>query len=128
MGLDKLGRYDIVRVLGKGSMGVVYEARDPFLDRRVAIKTIRGPGCESEAAAEYERRFRTEARSAARLHHPNIVSVFDSGREGDTAYLVMEFVQGDDLKRHLERGVRFSPQSAVKLVLDLLMALDHAHA
>jgi len=126
--LDKLGRYDIVRVLGKGSMGVVYEARDPFLDRRVAIKTIRGPGCESDVAAEYERRFRTEARSAARLHHPNIVSVFDSGREGDTAYLVMEFVQGDDLKHHLERGVRFSRQSAVKLVLDLLMALDHAHA
>ena len=126
--LDKLGRYDIVRMLGKGSMGVVYEARDPFLDRRVAIKTIQGPGSESEAAAEYERRFRTEARSAARLHHPNIVSVFDSGREGDTAYLVMEFVQGNDLKHHLERGVRFSAQSAVKLVLGLLMALDHAHA
>ncbi len=128
MSLDKLGRYDIVGVLGKGSMGVVYEARDPFLDRRVAIKTIRGLSPTSEAAAEYERRFRTEARSAARLHHPHIVSVFDSGRDGDTAYLVMEFVQGDDLKHHLERGVRFSPQSAVKLVLDLLTALEHAHS
>lgn len=127
MSLDKLGRYDIVGVLGKGSMGVVYEARDPFLDRRVAIKTIRGLSPTSDAAAEYERRFRTEARSAARLHHPHIVSVFDSGRDGDTAYLVMEFVQGDDLKHHLERGVRFSPQSAVKLVLDLLAALEHAH-
>lgn len=125
--IEKLGRYDIVRVLGKGAMGVVYESRDPNLDRQVAIKTIRVQSLSPEAAAEYEGRFRTEARSAARLHHPNIVSVFDSGQDGDTAYLVMEFIQGEDLKHHLENGARFSVRSSIVMVHDLLMALDHAH-
>ncbi|MES2582639.1 MAG: serine/threonine-protein kinase [Pseudomonadota bacterium] len=125
--IEKLGRYDIVRVLGKGAMGVVYEGRDPNLDRQVAIKTIRVQSLSPNAAAEYEGRFRTEARSAARLHHPNIVSVFDSGQDGDTAYLVMEFIQGEDLKHHLENGARFSVRSSIVMVHDLLMALDHAH-
>jgi len=125
--IEKLGRYDIVRVLGRGAMGVVYEARDPNLDRQVAIKTVRVQSLSAEAASEYEIRFRTEARSAARLHHPNIVSVFDSGRDGDEAYLVMEFIQGEDLKHHLECGARFSVRSSIVMVHDLLMALDHAH-
>ncbi len=125
--IEKLGRYDIVRVLGKGAMGVVYEGLDPNLDRQVAIKTIRVQSLSPDAATEYEGRFRTEARSAARLHHPNIVSVFDSGQDGDTAYLVMEFIQGEDLKHHLENGARFSVRSAIVMVHDLLMALDHAH-
>jgi len=122
-----LGRYGIVRVLGRGAMGVVYEARDPNLDRQVAIKTIRVQSLSAEAASEYEIRFRTEARSAARLNHPNIVSVFDSGQDGEEAYLVMEFIQGEDLKHHLECGARFSVRSAIVMVHDLLMALDHAH-
>lgn len=125
--IEKLGRYDVVRVLGKGAMGVVYEGRDPNLDRQVAIKTIRVQSLSAEAAQEYDGRFRTEARSAARLHHPNIVSVFDSGQDGDTAYLVMEFIEGQDLKHHLENGARFSVRSSIVMVHDLLMALDHAH-
>ena len=64
MGLDKLGRYVIIRTLGKGAMGMVYEARDPNLDRRVAIKTIKVEHLSPQASAEYEARFRTEARSA----------------------------------------------------------------
>ena len=127
MDIEKLGRYDIMRVLGKGAMGVVYEGRDPNLDRRVAIKTIRVQNLSSDAAIEYEGRFRTEARSAARLHHPNIVSVFDSGQDGNVAYLVMEFVQGEDLKHHLECGERFSVRASIVMVHELLMALDHAH-
>lgn len=125
--IERLGRYNIIRVLGKGAMGVVYEGRDPNLDRAVAIKTIRVQSLTPEAAAEYEGRFRTEARSAARLHHPNIVSVFDSGQDGDIAYLVMEFIQGEDLKQHLEAGARFSVRSSIVMVHELLMALDHAH-
>ena len=125
--IEKLGRYNIIRELGKGAMGVVYEGRDPNLDRAVAIKTIRVQSLSPEAAAEYEGRFRTEARSAARLHHPNIVSVFDSGQDGDIAYLVMEFIQGEDLKQHLEAGARFSVRSSIVMVHELLMALDHAH-
>ena len=108
-------------------MGVVFEGRDPYLDRQVAIKTIRVQSVSAEAAAEFSGRFRTEARSAARLQHPNIVSVFDSGQDGETSYLVMEFIQGDDLKRHLERGTHFSPRASMKMIYDLLMALDHAH-
>jgi serine/threonine protein kinase len=125
--IEKLGRYDIIRVLGRGAMGVVYEGRDPNLDRQVAIKTIRVQSLSPQAASEYEGRFRTEARSVARLHHPNIVSVFDSGQDGDTAYLVMEFIQGEDLKHHLECGARFSVYSSIVMVHELLMALDHAH-
>jgi serine/threonine protein kinase len=125
--IEKLGRYDIIRVLGKGAMGVVYEGRDPNLDRVVAIKTIRVQTLTPEAALEYEGRFRTEARSAARLHHPNIVSVFDSGQDDGIAYLVMEFIQGEDLKQHLECGARFSVRSSIVMLHELLMALDHAH-
>lgn len=127
MTLKKLGRYEVLRVLGKGAMGVVYEGRDPNLDRRVAIKTVKVENLSEEAAAEYEHRFRTEARSAARLQHPNIVSVYDSDRDGDVAFLVMEYIQGDDLKHHLDRGVRYSLEQSLKIIRDLLSALDYAH-
>jgi serine/threonine-protein kinase len=123
----KLGRYDLVRVLGKGSMGLVYEGRDPNLDRRVAIKTIKVENLSAEEAAEYEVRFRTEARSAGRLQHPNIVSVYDSDRDVDIAYLVMEFIQGDDLKHHLDNGESYTLEQAAGIMGDLLSALDYAH-
>lgn len=127
MSLHKLGRYDIIRVLGKGAMGLVYEARDPNLNRRVAIKTIKVENLSPEAAAEYEARFRTEAHSAARLQHPHIVSVYDSDRHGDMAFLVMEFIQGEDLKHHLDAGRRYSLEETLGMVRDLLSALDYAH-
>jgi serine/threonine protein kinase len=125
--LKKLGRYELVRVLGKGAMGIVYEGKDPNLDRRVAIKTVKVENLSEEAAAEYEHRFRTEARSAARLQHPNIVSVYDSDRDGDIAFLVMEYIQGDDLKHHLDKGIRYSLEQSLKMIRDLLSALDYAH-
>jgi serine/threonine-protein kinase len=125
--LKKLGRYELVRVLGKGAMGIVYEGKDPNLDRRVAIKTVKVENLSEEAAAEYEHRFRTEARSAARLQHPNIVSVYDSDRDDDIAFLVMEYIQGDDLKHHLDRGTRYSLEQSLKIIRDLLSALDYAH-
>lgn len=123
----QIGRYEVVRVLGKGAMGVVCEARDPRLARTVAIKTIRADKLTPAQVAAYEARFLTEARSVARLSHPNIVSVFDSGQAGDMAYLVMEFVPGVNLKHCLNHGVKFTPWGAVKVVLDVLAALDHAH-
>ncbi|HBH40015.1 MAG TPA: serine/threonine protein kinase [Curvibacter sp.] len=127
MSQKKLGRYELTRVLGKGAMGLVYEGRDPNLDRRVAIKTIKVENLTDEEAAEYEIRFRTEARSAARLQHPHIVSVYDSDRDGDIAYLVMEFIQGQDLKHHLDQGQRYTLRQAVSIMSDLLAALDYAH-
>ncbi len=125
--VKKLGRYDIVRVLGKGAMGVVYEARDPNLNRKVAIKTVRVDSLAKDEAAEYELRFRTEAHSAARLQHPNIVSVYDSDRDGDTPFLVMEFVKGEDLKHYLDSGQRYTLEQSVRMMRDLLAALDYAH-
>ncbi|CAN7488156.1 serine/threonine-protein kinase [Polaromonas sp. LjRoot131] len=127
MSLKKLGRYDLISVLGKGAMGLVYEGRDPNLDRRVAIKTIKVENLSEEAAAEYEVRFRTEARSAARLQHPHIVSVYDSDRDGDIAFLVMEFIDGDDLKHHLDRGDLYTLEQTLGIMGDLLSALDYAH-
>ncbi len=127
MSLKKLGRYDLIRVLGKGAMGLVYEGRDPNLDRRVAIKTIKVENLSEEDEAEYEVRFRTEARSAARLQHPNIVSVYDSDRDVEIAFLVMEFIQGDDLKHHLDNGELYSLAQTVGIMADLLSALDYAH-
>ena len=126
--IQNLGRYELIRVLGKGAMGLVYEGRDPNLDRRVAIKTIKVENLSEEAAAEYEVRFRTEAHSAARLQHPNIVSVYDSDRDGDMAYLVMEFIQGDDLKHHLDQGALYTLEQTLGIMQDLLSALEYAHA
>jgi eukaryotic-like serine/threonine-protein kinase len=129
--ISHLGRYDIVRVLGQGAMGVVYEGRDPNLDRRVAIKTVRVVGMAANEVAEYEQRFKTEARSAGRLQHPNIVSVYDSDKHvdatGQTAYIVMEFVQGEDLKHFLDKGKRFSLEQTAFMMADLLAALSYAH-
>ena len=127
MSLIKLGRYDLIRVLGKGAMGLVYEGRDPNLNRRVAIKTIKVDGLSDQAADEYEVRFRTEAHSAARLQHPNIVSVYDSDRDGDIAFLVLEFVEGFDLKHHLDKGEVFTLAQTLSTMSDLLSALAYAH-
>jgi eukaryotic-like serine/threonine-protein kinase len=125
--IKKLGRYDITRVIGKGAMGVVYEARDPNLNRVVAIKTVRVDSLSRDDAIDYELRFRTEAHSAARLQHPNIVSVYDADREGITQYLVMEYVKGEDLKHHLDAGHRYTLEQSVRMVRDLLSALEYAH-
>jgi serine/threonine-protein kinase len=108
-------------------MGVVFEAHDPRLARRVAIKTIRAENLSAEQSRTYEARFDTEARSVARLTHPNIVSVYDSGQIDAMSYLVMEYVPGVNLKDCLRAGVRFSPWGAVRIVQDVLAALGHAH-
>ena len=127
MNLKKLGRYDLIRVLGKGAMGLVYEGRDPNLNRRVAVKTIKVDNLSEEAASEYEVRFRNEAHSAARLQHPNIVSVYDSDRDGDIAFLVLEYVEGNDLKHHLDKGEVFTLTQTIGIMSDLLSALSYAH-
>lgn len=127
MHVTHIGRYEIVRTLGQGAMGVVYEARDPRLARAVAIKTIRADKLAADQMMAYEARFLTEARSVARLNHPHIVSVYDSGQTDDVTFMVMEYVPGVNLKHCLNHGVRFTPWGAVRLVLDVLAALGHAH-
>lgn len=126
--LRKLGRYDLVRVLGKGAMGVVYEGQDPSLGRRVAVKTIlRNAAVDPETERTYAQRFAQEARAVARLNHPNIVQVYDYGVEDDVAYLVMEFIDGRELRSLFESGERLPLAEVVRLMGELLDALDFAH-
>src|SRR5262252_4953875 len=122
-----LGRYQIERVLGKGAMGVVYEALDPKLNRKVAIKTILVSQLDEETAKDFSRRFVREAHAVARLNHPNIVQVYDFGEEGGLAYLVMEFIRGSELKSALASGRVFDRRQCVRIMCELLDALDFAH-
>src|SRR6266581_3619204 len=126
-GPQTLGRYQLERVLGKGAMGSVCEALDPKLHRKVAIKTILMGQLDEETAKDFSVRFEREARAVARLNHPNIVQVYDFGEEGDTAYLVMELIDGKELKSALTTGRPFDRRECVRIMCELLDALDFAH-
>lgn len=124
-----LGKYEILRRLDEGGMGTVYLAMDQKLHRHVAIKTIKREQLDSpEISSEYARRFELEAKAIAKLNHPHIVTVFDSGEEGDIAYLVMEFVEGQNLKYYFDRKTEFSLNEILRLMSGLLEALAHAHS
>ncbi len=125
--LKTLGRYQIQGVLGKGAMGLVYDGLDPNLDRRVAIKTILTRKLDPEAARMISVRFEREVRAVARLNHRNIVQVYDFGTEGDLAYIVMEHIQGKELKDYFDANERFDLKKAFGLMIELLDALDFAH-
>ena len=121
--LKTLGRYQIQGVLGKGAMGLVYDGLDPNLNRRVAIKTILTRKLDPEAARMISVRFEREVRAVARLNHRNIVQVYDFGTEGDLAYIVMEHIQGKELKDYFDANERFDLKKAFGLMIDGLMAL-----
>ena len=125
--IKRLGRYDIVSVLGKGAMGVVYAGMDPRLHRKVAIKTILKSALDEDTAREYTMRFDREAQAVARLNHPNIVQVYDFGAEGEVAYIVMEFIQGKELKDFFDANERFDIKEAVHIMGELCEALHFAH-
>ena len=125
--IKTLGRYDIQAVLGKGAMGVVYAGMDPRLHRKVAIKTILKSALDEDTAREYTMRFDREAQAVARLNHPNIVQVYDFGAEGDVAYIVMEFIQGKELKDFFDANERFDIKEAVHIMGELCEALHFAH-
>lgn len=125
---EKIGRYRLAGEIGRGAMGAVYRAHDPQLDRDVAVKLISlafaaGHGDPKEAAA----RFAREARVAARLHHPNVVSVFDFGEEGEQLFLVMELVEGETLSQRLARGDFPGTTQALEIVAQTADALAAAH-
>jgi eukaryotic-like serine/threonine-protein kinase len=124
------GRYEVVAELGRGAMGVVYQARDPQIDRLVALKTISMWGQPPEEEQEFRLRFMNEAQAAGRLHHPGIVSVFDVGEspENNDPYIVLEYVAGESLSRILAREKKLSLGKALKLAEEIADALDYAHA
>ena len=126
-----LGRYEILAEIGRGGMGVVYRARDPKIDRLVAIKTISLLGQEPEDVREYRERFVLEARAAGRLSHPGIVTIFDVGEEPESRdpYIVMEYVNGESLRKLLAAENKKIPlRSALQLVQELAEALHYAHS
>ena len=126
----RFGRYEIVAELGRGAMGVVYKARDPQIDRLVALKTVSLLGLESEHEQEFRDRFRCEARAAGRLHHPSIVTIFDVGEDPESRepYIVLEYVLGETLSKILSRQKKQPLSAAVQLAEEIADALDYAHA
>jgi hypothetical protein len=125
----RFGRYEVVGELGRGAMGLVYKARDPQIDRMVALKTISLRGQEPEAEEEFRKRFLNEAQAAGRLHHPGIVSIFDVGEDPETRdpYIVLEHVAGEALNRILARERKLPLDRALQLGLEVAEALDYAH-
>ncbi|MBU5672891.1 Stk1 family PASTA domain-containing Ser/Thr kinase [Paenibacillus brevis] len=118
------GRYQIIERIGGGGMALVYRAQDILLNRYVAIKVLRQQFVNDE---EFIRRFRREAQSAASLSHPNIVSVYDVGQEEDVHYIVMEYVEGQNLNEIIKERAPLQVEESVRIASQIADALDHAH-
>lgn len=117
-------RYEIVEKLGGGGMALVYKARDQLLSRMVTIKVLRE---QLAGDADFIKRFRREAQAVARLSHPNIVSIYDVGEDKEIHYLVMEYIDGKNLKQLIQERGKLSPLEAVDFALQICEALEHAH-
>ena len=126
--LPVFGRYELLEELGRGGMGVVYKARDPKIDRVVAIKSILTTHSDDESSEEYERRFRREVKAVGKLTHSAIVTVYDFIEDhlGRPA-MVMEFVEGETLQQHATRQ-RPNLERTLEIMIAAAEALDHAHA
>src|SRR4051812_41937568 len=117
-------RYELLRVLGRGGMGIVYLARERELERLVAIKVL---SPELSSTADSRERFRREARIAAKLNHPGILPLHTFGEAEDLAYLVMEYVRGESLAELLRQEDRLPPDTTRRILAELADALDYAH-
>jgi eukaryotic-like serine/threonine-protein kinase len=124
---QKLGKYEIRGELGRGAMGVVYEAYDPLIERVVALKTIRPEALAGAQAAEILARFRREAQAAGKLTHPNIVGIYDFGEDAGVWYIAMELVKGRELKDYFEQHERFATVDIVRILSQILSALGYSH-
>lgn len=117
-------RYEIIEKIGSGGMAVVYRGKDKKLDRYVTIKVLREEFIGDE---EFIERFRSEACSAARLSHPNIVRVYDVGKDGEINYIVMEYIHGDTLKTAIRKKAPFDSRSTINVAIQIASALSQAH-
>jgi serine/threonine-protein kinase len=127
-GRSKVGRYEIIEELGKGSMGLVYKALDPKINRVVAIKTIRfSDEFEDDVINEIKERFFREAEIAGQLSHPSIVTIHDVGEDLDLTYMAMEFLEGDDLEKFTVKGNLLSIRRALDVTSQVADALSFAH-
>jgi eukaryotic-like serine/threonine-protein kinase len=117
----QIGRFRVIGRVGEGAMGVVLRGRDEALDRDVALKVMR------VQSAEDKERFLREARAIARLQHPNIITVYELGEHEGSPFIAMELLEGVDLQRAIEGGMRPNPRATLPIVLQLLAGLGHAH-
>ncbi|MFW6256542.1 MAG: Stk1 family PASTA domain-containing Ser/Thr kinase [Bacillota bacterium] len=117
-------RYKIIEEIGKGGMAIVYEGRDLLLDRKVAIKILRS---EHLTDKNFLEKFQHEARAVARISHPNVVSIFDIGQDNDYHYLVMEFIEGENLKDIISQRGQLSAAEALDITRQICSALEVAH-
>ncbi|MGR8919520.1 MAG: protein kinase domain-containing protein [Gammaproteobacteria bacterium] len=125
---DKIGKYDVVDVLGKGSMGVVYKGHDAYVDRPVAIKVATNADADDDGESMAKRMFVNEARSAGRLDHPNILKVYEAGEEHGMPYMVMEFINGGDtLRSYCKPDTLLPIKQVVRLIRQAADALNYAH-
>jgi serine/threonine protein kinase len=125
--IDILGRYKILKLLGSGAMGVVYQAVDPVIDRVVAIKTI-NLKLSREDVKEYEARFNQEIKAAGKLNHPNIVTIYDVGKTEQFAYMAMEYIEGDELKALLVDEKPLGTLKAIDMAAQIADGLAFAHS
>jgi len=123
---SRIGRFEISGVLGEGAMGVVYLAHDPQIERPVAIKTLRSSAAGG-SSGELESRFLKEAKLAGRLQHPNVVTIYEAGQDGNVPYIAMEFVDGEPLTRFLGSRDALTVGQRVEVVRQTALALQHAH-
>ncbi|MDQ6954695.1 MAG: serine/threonine-protein kinase [Mariprofundaceae bacterium] len=122
-----LGRYEIIREIGKGAMGTVYLGKDPKINREVAIKTMAlAQEFEPDEMEDVKERFFREAETAGRLNHPNIVTMYDAGDEHDLAYIAMEFLDGTDLSPYTKKGKLFPTAATLKICGKVAEALHYA--
>ncbi len=123
-----LGRYEIIKELGRGAMGIVYLGKDPKINRTVAIKTLQfEEGLSDEEMKVLKSRFFREAESAGNLTHPNIIRIFDAGEDYDIAYIAMELLEGEDLKKYCDKNNLMAIKKVVDIMLKVTDALDYAH-
>ncbi len=123
--MERIGKYQILEKLGQGGMGIVYKALDPLIERVVAVKMI---STSLDADPELRTRFFREGQAAGQLSHKNIVTIFDLGEEGGTAYIAMEFLEGEDLRTRLLRSEPMDLRSKVRIIAEVCEGLAHAHA
>jgi serine/threonine protein kinase len=124
-----LGKYEVSREISRGSMGIVYLGYDPFIDRQVAIKIALAESLnDPESGRRYRKMFFNEAHTAGMLTHPNIIGIYDAGVDGDTCYIVMEYVEGGETLRTYTRPESLLPiEKVVEIVFKCAKALDYAH-
>jgi len=128
LNLTQFGRYKIIQPIGKGAMGMVYKGEDPAIDRLVALKTIRLDFVSTaEEKEELKQRLLREAQAAGRLSHPNIVTVYDVGQEGDLQYIAMEYLKGYPLTRLIKKKSELNYKIAARIIIQICDALSYAH-